>query len=612
MMTQAFKFQWMENFVVSARKYRPASFDTVVGQAPITTTLKNAIKTQHLAQAFLFCGPRGVGKTTCARILAKTINCSNLSVDTEACNACESCVSFNNSQSLNIYELDAASNNSVEDIRGLVEQVRYAPHGGKYKIYIIDEVHMLSSSAFNAFLKTLEEPPSYAIFILATTEKHKILPTILSRCQIFDFSRIRISDISSQLARIAERENIPAEPAALHVIAQKADGAMRDALSMFDQIVSFSAGNVTYKAAINNLNILDYDYYFKLVDFFLAGDYGQSLMTFNEILAKGFDGHHFVSGLASHLRDLMVAGEQVTISLLDVDESTREKYVSQSRQCSPALLFDSLKFLSDCDQQYRTSKNQRLLVELLLMRICSLAATSPLKDASGGEKKNDPLIHIGVLPAGSQNKSDASAVASAETEIPAEAKGGSEPIELERLPASGIAEVPPPVSPASNAAKVLKPGMIPGIPSLRNKLNADAENKKMQQAEMTAMTAKAEPVTQERLVQACSAYRDKLVQDGKSSIAAIIGKDVRLCEGNKVEYGLSALEASEIKAEKTPFLEYLRNQLQNDSITLDIQIVKSERTAGSALTADEKLEWMRAKNPDLDGFIGQLGLDKDY
>ena len=352
----------MSNFVVSARKYRPSSFDTVVGQGHITTTLKNAIKSNHLAQAFLFCGPRGVGKTTCARILAKTINCSNITADTEACNECESCVSFNNGQSLNIFELDAASNNSVEDIRSLVDQVRFAPASGHYKIYIIDEVHMLSSGAFNAFLKTLEEPPPYAIFILATTEKHKIIPTILSRCQIFDFNRIKVEDISKHLQQIAVKENIEADPEALHIIAQKAEGALRDALSIFDQMVTFSGNKVTYKDVINNLNVLDYEYYFRITDQILPGNISSVLLTFNELLNEGFDGHHFIAGLSGHFRDLMVAKDEITLQLLEVTEVVREKYKVQSKAVELSVLLKLIDICNACDLSYKSVRNQRLHV----------------------------------------------------------------------------------------------------------------------------------------------------------------------------------------------------------------------------------------------------------
>jgi DNA polymerase-3 subunit gamma/tau len=375
----------MENFVVSARKYRPGTFDSVIGQEHITQTLKNAIKNNHLAHAFLFCGPRGVGKTTCARILAKTINCENIGADFEACNECESCKSFNSNASFNIYELDAASNNSVDDIRGLVDQVRYAPQGAKYKIYIIDEVHMLSSQAFNAFLKTLEEPPSYAKFILATTERHKILPTILSRCQVFDFHRISIENAVIQLRSICASEGITAEDEALHVIAQKADGAMRDALSIFDRIVSFSGKNITYKDVIMNLNILDYDYYFRAVDFMLANDLPNMLVLFDEILTNGFDAQHFLSGFADHLRNLMMCKHENTIKLLEVAKSVAQKFMSQSSQCSQGLLLNGLNLLNKCELDYKSSKNQRLHVELALMKLCHIQS---VLDAAALKKKS--------------------------------------------------------------------------------------------------------------------------------------------------------------------------------------------------------------------------------
>ena len=363
----------MENFVVSARKYRPSNFKSVVGQGHITTTLKNAIKNNHLAQAFLFCGPRGVGKTTCARILAKTINCEKLTADFEACNQCDSCKAFNNNASFNVHELDAASNNSVDDIRNLVDQVRYAPQQGQYKVYIIDEVHMLSNQAFNAFLKTLEEPPKYAIFILATTEKHKIIPTILSRCQIFDFNRIQINDITDHLKYIAGEEKIEAEEEALRLIATKADGALRDALSIFDLIVTYSAGNkLTYQETISNLHILDYDYYFKVVDALLAENISSVLLIFNEILKKGFDGHNFIIGLSEHLRDLMVCKDPATIELIQVSDAAKERYLDQSQQCSISFLLSALNLGNQCEIQYKASKNQRLHVELALMKMAKL------------------------------------------------------------------------------------------------------------------------------------------------------------------------------------------------------------------------------------------------
>jgi DNA polymerase-3 subunit gamma/tau len=368
----------MENFIVSARKYRPATFDTVVGQSHITNTLKNAIKNNHLAQAFLFCGPRGVGKTTCARILAKTINCTNPTETMETCDQCDSCVSFRNGTSLNIHELDAASNNSVDDMRNLVEQVRFAPPSGKYKIYIIDEVHMLTTSAFNAFLKTLEEPPSYAIFILATTEKHKIIPTILSRCQIFDFNRIQVEDIADHLAYISKNENIEADPEALHIIAQKADGALRDALSIYDQNVSFAGQHLTYQAVIDNLNILDYDYYFKITDSIINESVKDVLLIFDEILRKGFDGNNCIVGLSEHLRNLLVCKDAATVKLLKVSNQVKDRYLEQSKNISSSVLLTALQIANQCDIHYKTSKNQRLHVELAFIKMCHIPSAISL------------------------------------------------------------------------------------------------------------------------------------------------------------------------------------------------------------------------------------------
>jgi DNA polymerase III subunit gamma/tau len=376
----------MENFIVSARKYRPASFDMVIGQDSITNTLKSAIKSNHLAQAYLFCGPRGVGKTTCARIFAKTINCSNLGENLEACDECESCLSFNSSRSFNIHELDAASNNKVEDIRSLNDQVRIPPQIGKYSIYIIDEVHMLSSSAFNAFLKTLEEPPSHAIFILATTEKHKIIPTILSRCQIFDFNRISIEDIVGRLMYVANNEGITAGEEALHIIGQKADGALRDALSIFDQIVSLSGKTITYKDVIENLNVLDYEYYFKCIDAAMTGDVSTMLITFNEVLEKGFDGHNFISGFNSHLRDLLVSKDESTLRLLEATPVIKKRYVEQIARCPVDFLFKALEIGSNCDLTYKSSKNPRLHVELSLIRLCRIMNES---EETSEKKKSD-------------------------------------------------------------------------------------------------------------------------------------------------------------------------------------------------------------------------------
>ncbi|WP_195399479.1 DNA polymerase III subunit gamma/tau [Bacteroides finegoldii] len=405
----------MENYIVSARKYRPSTFESVVGQRALTTTLKNAIATQKLAHAYLFCGPRGVGKTTCARIFAKTINCMTPTADGEACNQCESCVAFNEQRSYNIHELDAASNNSVDDIRQLVEQVRIPPQIGKYKVYIIDEVHMLSASAFNAFLKTLEEPPRHAIFILATTEKHKILPTILSRCQIYDFNRISVEDTVNHLSYVASKEGITAEPEALNVIAMKADGGMRDALSIFDQVVSFTGGNITYKSVIDNLNVLDYEYYFRLTDSFLENKVSDVLLLFNDVLNKGFDGSHFITGLSSHFRDLLVAKDAVTLPLLEVGASIRQRYQEQAQKCPLPFLYRAMKLCNECDLNYRVSKNKRLLVELTLIQVAQLTIEGD--DVSGGRSPKKTIKPVFTQPAAAQQPQVTSAASASQTAV---------------------------------------------------------------------------------------------------------------------------------------------------------------------------------------------------
>lgn len=384
----------MDNYIVSARKYRPSNFKSVVGQSHITTTLQNAIRNNQIAQAFLFCGPRGVGKTTCARILAKTINCTNLTQENEACNECESCKSFNTNSSFNIFELDAASNNSVEDIRTLVDQVRIPPQGSHYKVYIIDEVHMLSPAAFNAFLKTLEEPPPYAKFILATTEKHKIIPTILSRCQIFDFHRILNEDITNHLEYIAKIENIEFDKQALHIIAEKSDGGLRDALSMFDQLVSFTRGNLSYENIIENLNILDYDYYFKIVDHILECDIPKTLLVFNDILDKGFEGLHFINGLASHFRNLLVCKDESTIKLLDISDELKNKYISQARKSNTTFILRALDFANTSSIEYKESSNRRLCIEISLLKMANIMnKINPTSIPEGQEKKkSEPIV----------------------------------------------------------------------------------------------------------------------------------------------------------------------------------------------------------------------------
>ena len=447
----------MENYIVSARKYRPSTFESVVGQRALTTTLKNAIATQKLAHAYLFCGPRGVGKTTCARIFAKTINCMTPTADGEACNQCESCVAFNEQRSYNIHELDAASNNSVDDIRQLVEQVRIPPQIGKYKVYIIDEVHMLSASAFNAFLKTLEEPPRHAIFILATTEKHKILPTILSRCQIYDFNRISVEDTVNHLSYVASKEGITAEPEALNVIAMKADGGMRDALSIFDQVVSFTGGNITYKSVIDKLNVLDYEYYFRLTDCFLENKVSDALLLFNDILNKGFDGSHFITGLSSHFRDLLVGKDPVTLPLLEVGASIRQSYQEQAQKCPLPFLYRAMKLCNECDLNYRISKNKRLLVELTLIQVAQL--TTEGDDVSGGRGPKKTIKPVFTQPAAAQQPQVASA-----TQVQ-QAPVHSSPSSVTTQAANGTTAQHPQASAAVQPGAPASPGAASSAPS---------------------------------------------------------------------------------------------------------------------------------------------------
>ena len=447
----------MENYIVSARKYRPSTFESVVGQRALTTTLKNAIATQKLAHAYLFCGPRGVGKTTCARIFANTINCMPPPADGEACNQCESCVAFNEQRSYNIHELDAASNNSVDDIRQLVEQVRIPPQIGKYKVYIIDEVHMLSASAFNAFLKTLEEPPRHAIFILATTEKHKILPTILSRCQIYDFNRISVEDTVNHLSYVASKEGITAEPEALNVIAMKADGGMRDALSIFDQVVSFTGGNITYKSVIDNLNVLDYEYYFRLTDCFLENKVSDALLLFNDILNKGFDGSHFITGLSSHFRDLLVGKDPVTLPLLEVGASIRQSYQEQAQKCPLPFLYRAMKLCNECDLNYRISKNKRLLVDLTMIQVAQL--TTEGYDVSGGRGPKKTIKPVFTQPAAAQQPQVASA-----TQVQ-QAPVHSSPSSVTTQAANGTTAQHPQASAAVQPGAPASPGAASSAPS---------------------------------------------------------------------------------------------------------------------------------------------------
>jgi len=603
----------MNPFVVSARKYRPSTFASVVGQSHITTTLKNAIRTSHLAQAFLFCGPRGVGKTTCARILAKTLNCRQLTPEFEACNTCESCLSFNNGQSLNIYELDAASNNSVDDIRNLVEQVRYAPHAGEYKIYIIDEVHMLSTSAFNAFLKTLEEPPSYAIFILATTEKHKIIPTILSRCQIFDFNRIQVEDIASHLAYVAKSESVEAEEEALHIIAQKADGALRDALSIFDQIVSFAGNRLTYKDVINNLSILDYDYYFKVADQILDGDIPGVLVTFNELIHEGFDGHHFINGLASHFRDLLVSRDVKTLPLLEVSKGTRDRYAAQCGRFSQALLLRMLSVCSQCDLDFRSARNQRLHVELALIRMCSMATGQDIHSSPQLPPSPAPLS----TPVGGKPATVSTPVR------PSEA-----PLQPAPSPVRNTAEDSIPAVPSSAAAvppttekKLPAPvqGSTPSASPVRSvSLSAIRKPEVRKDDPAPSATAPSQPDTaevfSEQAFQDCwNEYASQVHQQGKLQLHTTLTMN-RPIIGPGFEIQLSVHNPSQealLQEEKPELLAWLRKKLNNFSITLVTVQEENPDMKDQAFTNKEKYRKMVETNPHLDDFRKQLGLELD-
>jgi len=585
----------MDNFIVSARKYRPSTFDTVVGQKTITNTLKNAIKNNHLAQAFLFCGPRGVGKTTCARILAQTINCENLTENIEACNKCKSCKSFNDSNSFNVHELDAASNNSVEDIRSLVDQVRIPPQIGKYKIYIIDEVHMLSTAAFNAFLKTLEEPPAYAKFILATTEKHKIIPTILSRCQIFDFSRITVDDIAEHLAYVARNENITAETEALHVIAQKADGALRDALSIFDQIVSFSGNNITYKAVIDNLNVLDYDYYFAITSHLIAGDIPSVLLLLNEVIEKGFEGQHFIAGLADHIRNLLVCKDVSTLKLLEVSQSIKEKYKEQSKACPQDFLLKSLEIITKCDVQYKLASNKRLQLELALMMLCSITSN-----------KIEPQQEIKPSIA-APNKTKT---------IVEEAK--SLPIEPKPLPK----HIDTPEVKTENTVNIEKPKsetvkkIITGTKSLTELMGGDltADEKKKSEVNETQpeYTKTNNSFTEEQLNKAWNIYAESIQQENPNFYSSITKNMPVINDNFQLELIIdNVVQEDEINNKKTDLLSFLRKELNNFQISL-VLIVKQVINEARPYTTKEKFNSLVEKNAYLLKLKEQLDLDIDY
>lgn len=579
----------MNQFVVSARKYRPVTFDTVVGQSHITNTLKNAIKNNHLAQAFLFCGPRGVGKTTCARILAKTINCENLTAATEACDQCESCISFNNNASLNVYELDAASNNSVEDIRGLVEQVRYAPQYGKYKIYIIDEVHMLSNSAFNAFLKTLEEPPPYAIFILATTEKHKIIPTILSRCQIFDFNRIKIDDIAMQLTKVAASEKVTAEADGLHIIALKADGAMRDALSMFDQIVSFAGDNVTYKDVIDNLNVLDYDYYFKISDYINTGSYREILLTFDELLNDGFDAHHFVNGLSSHFRDLLVCKDAITIQLLEVSPTIREKYKVQAQQIETDMLLALIELCNKADMEYRSAKNQRLHVELALLKMCRLKKNSISEISFVDDVLTEGLESIESKPLATQPIPPL---------VANEPKTASNTIETKSSTVTPAPAIPVAAKPPSTAPKTTGSTMIP---KLTPSLSGIGKQKKVVEEGPVFIPVADTPFTIQELQFAISSFAETMLREGKRNLNYTLTTHKAILKDNfEIAFILhNKTQEEEIQNIKVELFAHLKSQLKNDFIKISTVVEEHIMDEKSAYTPKEKFEVLAEKNPGL-------------
>ncbi len=598
----------MDNFIVSARKYRPVTFESVVGQSHITNTLKNAIKNNQLAQAFLFCGPRGVGKTTCARILAKTINCLSLTPAGEACGTCDSCISFQNGNSFNFHELDAASNNSVDDIRNLIDQVRIPPQAGKYKVYIIDEVHMLSQSAFNAFLKTLEEPPSYAIFILATTEKHKILPTILSRCQIFDFNRIKVEAMAAHLASIATREEIAFDNDGLHLIAQKADGGLRDALSMFDQIVSFSSRQVTYQAVIENLNILDYDYYFKVTDFLLNQNTPAALLLFDEILNNGFDGNNFITGLASHLRNILVCKDAATVQLLEVSENIKQKYLEQSSAAPASFLISALNIANQCDLNYRISKNQRLQVELTLIKISHLAQAIALSQTNNVQEVTEQVKKKLENLAQLKNPE----LAKPEPQQPVmEQKAAVIPsLATPSVSTFQEPEVKPTTPPPLMKSFMPKAGGTL-IPNLKNPSSIKSEEEKEEVIEYVTGNEKND-FNQQDFIEAWGEYSFKANAEGKKSLSVLMKNYTPAVKENfRVEIQIeNKIQYDEIITERVYILNFLRTRLRNFSVTLEpiIAEVNSER---KLYTSKDKYQHMVEKNPKLDELRKIFNLDLD-
>ena len=616
----------MENYIVSARKYRPSTVESVVGQRALTTTLKNAIATQKLAHAYLFCGPRGVGKTTCARIFAKTINCMTPTADGEACNQCESCVAFNEQRSYNIHELDAASNNSVDDIRQLVEQVRIPPQIGKYKVYIIDEVHMLSASAFNAFLKTLEEPPRHAIFILATTEKHKILPTILSRCQIYDFNRISVEDTVNHLSYVASKEGISAEPEALNVIAMKADGGMRDALSIFDQVVSFTGGNITYKSVIDNLNVLDYEYYFRLTDCFLANKVSDALLLFNDVLNKGFDGSHFITGLSSHFRDLLVGKDPVTLPLLEVGASIRQRYQEQAQKCPLPFLYKAMKLCNECDLNYRISKNKRLLVELTLIQVAQL--TTEGDDVSGGRSPKQTIKPVFSQPAAAQPSQVASASSVQQAPVHSSPASVTANVTPNRQPQ--MATTARPVSPSATNTTSSAPLPGAGIPSVAKEerkvpvmkmssLGVSIKNPQRDQAAQNATVAHVPRVQQPEQDSNFNErdlnyyWQEYAGQLPKEQVA--IAKRMQVLRpvllNNSTTFEIvvdNEIAAKDFTALIPELQDYLRGRLKNSKVVMTVRVSAPTETV-RAVGRVEKFQMMSQKNQALMQLKEEFGLE---
>ena len=603
----------MDNYIVSARKYRPSTFRSVVGQKSLTTTLKNAIQSNKLAHAYLFCGPRGVGKTSCARIFAKTINCLTPTADGEACNECESCQAFNEQRSYNIHELDAASNNSVDDIRSLIDQVRIPPAIGKYKVFIIDEVHMLSSAAFNAFLKTLEEPPHHALFILATTEKHKVLPTILSRCQIYDFSRISIADMVEHLEYVASRENVTAEPEALNVIAQKADGGMRDALSIFDQVVSFTNGNITYQAVIDNLNVLDYEYYFRLTDSILAGNVRSSILTLNEILSKGFDGQNIITGLAAHFRDLLVCKDEATLILFEVGASIRERYKEMAKRCPDQLLFKAIELANTCDLNYRASRNKRLLLELTLIQLCQLSNAGQAVD----DKKKGLIEPIASGSPGQAVSQGAQPVNQGQPtrqpvqpgqpypQQPVNQGNDNGRVIATNMPSS--ATVIPQSPSAAPPKKVNRP------PHLGTSLKEiGVEKPKTQTVQQNTQTVQemAASFSQDELVRVWDDYAASIDKKVYLKNTMINCKPV-LQENYIFEVGVhNPGQQDELSNGCVDLLNYLRVQLKNTRIQMRVRIIEANEKH-LAYTSTEKFEHLLSVNPVLGKLKDEFNLTLD-